>query len=319
MPKAPFPSRFLSVSLPDKPVEAGCFALTDGLGEHAAAFSLESLTGEDGLLGPDLPQSTQLDAQLNDEAAAAFFDATAPIYLCDEVTSTFAVAHALAQEGKLPTWGAVLAACQTDGRGQFRRRWQSPRGNLYVTFRLPDVPLFRTGAAALVTGVLLAMSFSRLGYPLRLKWPNDLLNKDSAKAAGILLENRGGVLLAGVGVNLRMLPNVEQLRSDRAASAGLLQDADGKPSSLAPFALWQAMVSEMIAVFNQTFAATTAEALPSLADPFLAWRGETITVADAEGKVLSGRLGGVGPAGGLVLLTSQGRSQELFRGSVARA
>ena len=311
MPKASFYSRFLSASLPDKQVEPGCFALTDGLGEHAAPFPLDALFGADGLLGSVVPQS--------DDAAAVFFDAPAPIYLCDEVTSTFAVAHALAQNGTLPAWGAVLAACQNAGRGQLHRRWQSPRGNLYVTFRLPDVPLFHTGAAALVTGVLLAMAFCRLGYPLRLKWPNDLLNQDQAKAAGILLEDRGGVLLAGVGVNLRMLPEAQQLRRERAAPAGLLQASDGKPSLLAPFALWQALVGEVISVYNQKFAGAMAEVLPGLADPFLAWRGEAITVSDADGSVLSGRLGGVGSSGGLILVTSDGRYHELFRGSLTRA
>ncbi len=311
MPKASFPTRFLSTTLPDTPVASGCFALTEGLGEHAAAFSLEVLSGEDALLGPDIPQS--------DEEAATFFNAPAPIYLCDEVTSTFAVAHALAQEGKLPPWGAVLAACQTDGRGQLRRRWQSPRGNLYVTFRLPDVPIFRTSAAAIFTGVLLAKAFSRLGYPLQLKWPNDLLNREQAKTAGILLEDRGGILLAGVGVNLRVLPEAEQLRQEHATLAGLLQNFDGKLSPFAPFSLWKTLVGEMISVYKESFAAGTAEALPSMADPFLAWQGEAVIVSNADGSKLSGRLEGIGLSGGLFLLTSEGRSREILRGSLARA
>jgi len=311
MQEASFLNRFLSTSLPNIPVELGCFALTDGFGEHAASFSLEALFGSDALLGPFAKQS--------EETLSAHFDAPAPVYLCDEVTSTFAVAHAMAQDGRLPVWGAVLAACQTDGRGQFRRRWQSPRGNLYVTFRLPDVPLFHTGAAALVTGVLLAMAFSRLGYPLRIKWPNDLLNQGQAKAAGILLEKRGGVLLAGLGVNLRKLPEEQQLRNDRAVPAGLLQNSDGQPSSLAPFALWLALVGEMIATYKQTFSGATVEVLPGLADPFLAWRSEAVTVSDVDGNVLSGILGGVGPAGELFLQTSNGRHHEIHRGSLARA
>lgn len=312
MPRASFSSRFLPTSLPNKQVEAGCFALTEGLGEHAAAFSLEALFGEDALLGHALP--------LSDEAAtAAFFDTPAPIYLCDEVTSTFAVAHTLTQDGKLPAWGAVLAATQTAGRGQLRRHWQSPRGNLYVTFRLPDAPIFRTGAAALVTGVLLAMAFSRLGYPLRLKWPNDLLNRDQVKAAGILLEDKGGILLAGVGVNLRVLPDAQALRTDRAVSAGLLLNSEGKPSPLAPFVLWRSLVREMISTYQQTFAGATADALPDLVEPFLAWRGEAVTVSDTDGTVHSGKLGGVGPAGGLFLQSADGRSHELFRGSLALA
>lgn len=311
MLKACSPSSFLSTSLPDKLVELGCFPLTEGFGEHAAPFPLDALFGANTLLGPVVSQSN--------ETTTAFFDTPAPVYLCDEVTSTFAVAHALAQNGTLPPWGAVLAACQTAGRGQLRRHWHSPRGNLYVTFRLPNVPLFHTGAAALVTGILLAMAFCRLGYPLRLKWPNDLLNRDQAKAAGILLEDRGGVLLAGVGVNLRMLPEAQQLRRERAAPAGLLLASDGKPSPLAPFALWQALLGEVISAYNQTFAEATAEALPGLVDPFLAWRDEAVTVSDADGTVFSGRLGGVGTAGGLFLRTSDGRSHEFFRGSLARA
>ncbi|MBS1187892.1 MAG: biotin/acetyl-CoA-carboxylase ligase [Burkholderiaceae bacterium] len=311
MSEAPFSSNFLSASLPDKPAASGCFALTEGLGGEAVSFSLEALFGVEALLGPTMPQS--------DEAAADFFNVPAPVYLCDEVTSTFAVAHALAQKGALPTWGAVLAACQTAGKGQLRRQWQSPRGNLYVTFRLPDNPLFQTSAPALVTGVLLAMALGRLGYPLRLKWPNDLLNRDQAKAAGILLENRGGVLLAGVGVNLRALPDVQQLRRERAAPAGLLLTQYGEPAPLAPFALWQALVREAISTYDQTFANATAEALPDLVEPFLTWRGESVTVSDTDGTLLSGMLEGISPAGGLCLRTSDGRSHELFRGSLARA
>ena len=310
MQMASLPNRFISASLPDKLLESGCFALTEGFGEHAASFPLKALFGEDALLGPALPQSN--------DAATALFSMPAPIYLCDEVTSTFSVAHALAQDGNLPAWGAVVAACQTVGRGQFRRHWQSPRGNLYVTFRLPDVPLFHTGAAALVTGVLLATAFCRLGYPLKLKWPNDLLNQNQAKTAGILLENRGGVLLAGVGVNLRALPDAQQLRSERAARAGLLLDAHGNLSPLSPFALWQALLREMMSAYDKTLTEATPENLPDLAYPFLAWRGEAVTVSDANGNVQSGRLEGVGPAGGLFLQTSDGRSPELMRGSLTK-
>jgi BirA family biotin operon repressor/biotin-[acetyl-CoA-carboxylase] ligase len=307
MPKLSFQRAALQPFLPDTLAKGGCCALTEGFGEHASAFALEALGGEDGLLGPALP------------ASASFFDVPAPVYLCDQVTSTFAVAHALAQEGRLPAWGAVLAACQTAGRGQFGRQWQSLRGNLHVTFRLPASPLLNSSAAPLLTGVLLAMALNKLGYPVRLKWPNDLLNQEQEKAAGILLEARGGVLLAGVGVNLRQLPEAPQLRLDHAASPGLLRDAAGQPAGLTPFALWQALLGEMISLFDQTFSGVGAEALPGLVEPFLAWRGETVHVSDAGGTVQSGWLGGVSPAGGLLLTTFDGSSHEVFRGSLVRA
>ncbi|MCL1886960.1 MAG: biotin--[acetyl-CoA-carboxylase] ligase [Betaproteobacteria bacterium] len=310
MLNASFSSRFLSMSLPDKPVETGCFALTKGLGEDAVPFPPEALFGIDALLGPVVPHS--------DETAKAFFNVPAPVYFCDEVTSTFSVGHALAKNGMLPAWGAVLAACQTAGKGQLRRHWQSPRGNLYVTFRLPDVPLFHTDAAALVTGVLLAVAFHRLGYPLQLKWPNDLLNQDQDKVAGILLEKRSGMLLAGVGVNLHTLPEEQQLRRERATPAGLLLSTDRKPFPFSPFALWQVLVNEVISAYSQSFAQSAAEVLTNLADPFLAWKGEAVTVSGTDGVTLSGKMRGISPIGGLLLQTSDGRMHEIFSGSLAR-
>lgn len=310
MPDASSFFPFLGISLPDEPVETGCFALTAGLDEQSRPFSLQTLFGADALFGPMVPAAAD---------AAAFFRVPAPVYLCDEVSSTFTVAHTLAQKGILPAWGAVLAARQTAGRGQFRRHWQSPRGNLYVTFRLPDTPVFQSDAAALVVGVLLAAAFSRLGYPVWLKWPNDLLNPEAGKAAGILVENRDGVMLAGVGVNLRILPEAEQLRRERATPAGLLQAGDKTKVLPSPFALWQALVNEMIFAYSQSFAQSAAKMLPELADPFLAWKGETVTVSDTDGTTLSGRLGGVSPNGGLILQAFDGKTHEIFSGSLARA
>ena len=302
--------RFLPEALPDDPTGAGCIALTKGMDEDALPFSFDALFGQDALLGETVPDSVQ--------SATAFFAVPAPVYLCDEVTSTFAIGHRLAQRGLLPTWGAVLAASQTAGRGQFRRHWQSPRGNFYATFRLPDSALFRSDAVAVATGVLLAAALSRLGYPLKLKWPNDLLNGEQAKAAGILIEEKGGVFLAGVGVNLRVLPDARQLRQERAVPAGLLQSADGQLFSQSPFAFWQALVKAMIFAYSQSFAQLAAETLPDLADAFLAWKGEAVTVSDYNGVLFSGWLRGVSLKGGALLEAGDGRVHEVFGGSLAR-
>lgn len=111
MPKALLTSRSLSTHLPDNLVENGCFALTEGFGEHAAPFPLESLFGTNALLGPLVPQSHQEDA---------FFDTPAPVYLCNEVTTTFSVAHALAQKGLLPACGVLCwLRAVTEGRDSF--------------------------------------------------------------------------------------------------------------------------------------------------------------------------------------------------------
>lgn len=310
MVPASYCSLFLSPSLPEKPVTTGCFALTDGIKEHAVPFSIDSLFGENALLGQIMPQSAQ--------DATDFFKVPAPVFLCNEVTSTFSIGHILAKKGYLPAWGAVLASLQTAGKGQYNRRWESPKGNLYVTFRIPDTSIFHTNAAALIIGILLADAFARLGYPLKLKWPNDLLNQNHEKVAGILVENRGGVLLAGVGVNLRSFPDKEQLRKEQAISAGLLESANGTPFLSSPFALWKALVNETIFAYSQAFAPPTVKTLPDLANSFLAWKGEKVTISDANGIKLVGSLMGISFSGGLLLQSSNGEIHEFLSGSLAR-
>ncbi len=304
-------SSFILPFLPETPVKTGCFALTSGLAEHATSFSIDALFGKNSLLGLNIPSSKK--------EVADFFNIPAPVYLCDEVTSTFAIGHILAKKGILPAWGAVLATTQTAGRGQFHRQWQSPRGNLYVTFRLPDVPLFHTHAAALIIGILLATAFNRLGYPLKLKWPNDLLNENEAKVAGILVENKGGILLAGLGVNLCTHPDNEQLRREHAIPAGLLQTAKTTSVSFTPFTLWQALVNETIFAYSQSFSSSKAKTLPELVNSLLAWKDEKVSISDTSGIALNGWLRGISLTGGLLLQTSNGEMHEVFRGSLARA
>ncbi|MDL2291418.1 hypothetical protein LJC09_04880, partial [Desulfovibrio sp. OttesenSCG-928-F20] len=157
-----------------------------------------------------------------DEPRARKLDVPARTYLAGRSSSSFAVAWKLYQDGLLPEWGAVLCSCQTEGRGRLRRHWHSPRGNLHVTFRLPADPLFQGDAASLLIGMLLLRAFRALGFPLSLKWPNDLLLEERLKVGGILLEERGGVVLAGLGVNLVEAPEALRLREGSALLAGLL-------------------------------------------------------------------------------------------------
>jgi BirA family biotin operon repressor/biotin-[acetyl-CoA-carboxylase] ligase len=63
----------------------------------------------------------------------------------DELASTSDTAKALAAAGA-PHGTAIAARRQTAGRGRLGRRWESPPGNLYVSFVLRhDVALARRG------------------------------------------------------------------------------------------------------------------------------------------------------------------------------
>lgn len=94
----------------------------------------------------------------------------------------------------------IRADSQSAARGQRRRDWLSGTGGSWqsAALRCPLVP-----AATLFIGIHVADALNaRLpGAPLRLKWPNDLL-QDGRKTAGILCEYSSGHLVAGVGVNV---------------------------------------------------------------------------------------------------------------------
>jgi BirA family transcriptional regulator, biotin operon repressor / biotin---[acetyl-CoA-carboxylase] ligase len=102
--------------------------------------------------------------------------------------------------------GLVLAAEeQTAGRGRLGRTWLSPpRAALTfsVLLRPVGVPPVRRGWLPLLAGVAAATAVRQVsGLDVRLKWPNDVL-LGPHKLAGILAEQAGGAVIAGIGVNV---------------------------------------------------------------------------------------------------------------------
>ncbi len=106
-----------------------------------------------------------------------------------------------------PAGSIVMAETQTAGRGRYGRVWQSPRGNLYVSFVFESNPV-RDKYLSFLTGLALAESLPE--FNVRLKWPNDVL-LDGKKVAGILLETTGDKVVVGIGVNLVSNPDKNML------------------------------------------------------------------------------------------------------------
>lgn len=293
----------LLTELPQSPFLKGCVALVQGLKGDAAPFSLSSLFEKNSLC--DLKHTN--------------FQTVAPVFLCDQVTSTFSVAKHLGDLGLLEPWAAVIAATQQKGKGQYNRTWFSPKGNLYVTFRLPNEGPFKDNAAAITLGTLLAIALQRLDYPVKIKWPNDLLNVADQKVAGILIEKRGDFLLAGLGINLSQLPNAEVLRQDRSTEAGLLMTSNATPCMLSPFSLWQVLVNEVIFAYSQFLAQLKKETLPNWVNAYLAWKDQAVQFFINEEQILHGWLRGISVSGGVLIETADGKMHEMFSGSLSRA
>ncbi len=117
------------------------------------------------------------------------------------------LAEAGAAEGTV-----VVADTQTAGRGRRGRRWLDEPGQallfsvlLRPTCEESQVAILSLGAAAACAESLA----SEYSLPIATKWPNDLLIT-GRKVGGILLEQRGGVVVVGVGLNVNGRPEVLQ-------------------------------------------------------------------------------------------------------------
>lgn len=291
----------------------------DSLAGYAGGRSLESVLPGGRLLwgAPEQADTLALARGILERDAPDDngLSVPAPVYLTGRCLSTFPLAWQLCEQGLLPDWGAVLCSCQTQGRGQLRRVWHSPPGNLYVSFRLPDDPKLRGDAASPLVGGLLTEAFRALGFPLWLKWPNDLLRADDKKTGGLLLEEKNGVILAGLGVNLVSSPPEAQLRADGATQAAVLFAGKQSRVTLSPFPLWRHLVSALILAYTRRIATLT----PGDFDSLLAWKGRMVVLAESDGNRLAGRHMGLGKHGGLRLQRRNGDEEEFFSGSLSLA
>lgn len=249
---------------------------------------------------------------------------TGPVYLCGECSSSMDVARFLAGEDALPIWGSVLALSQRSGRGQLGRSWSSPPGNVYAALRLPLVPPFTETAAAPALGGLIATTLSALGFSIVMKWPNDLLRVCLSeqgptwrKVGGILLEQRGDFLVAGIGINLVSAPSAPRMRTEHALEADCL----GMPASgefpVSALSLWARLVSGLVFWYGEEIITKGEHAWLSLAERHLAFRGKRVLLADGPGEQeqVTGILEGLDLSGGLRLRNGS-RSTVCLSGSL---
>lgn len=279
----------------------------------------------------DLVSTPDRAERIASGAFPAGLDVPVSTFIAGQTTSSFALAWDLLEDGALAEWGAVICACQSEGRGQLRRHWHSPRGNLHVTFRLPQDTLLTGDAASLVTGYILLSALRSLGFPLSLKWPNDLLLNETDKIGGILLEEKNGVLLAGVGINLAEAPPAAQLREHGATRAAVLlpehafpqfqgADAPGRDAvqePMAPFILWRRLVSEAILAYIRGVRGRSMPEMLADINNVLAWKDRTVVHTEGNAAKTLGCFLGLGPAGGLLLRLPHGEYREVFSGSLS--
>lgn len=255
-----------------------------------------------GLAGAVLKSATQIDA---------------PIVLTYRCSTTMEVARGLLEKGELGDWGAVLAVEQSSGRGQLRRPWVSPAGNLHASIILPLPPADGEWAKALrallplVVGHLIAEVLEELGTRLEIKWPNDLLI-NGRKAGGMLIEEKNDMVILGLGLNLAEFPSDELMREDSSVSAAKLEIPNLKGG---PLTLLELLVNRGKTVYTILLDELVPTQFISVVTKRLAWMNQTILVREGGQPPYEAKIMGLSQGGGLVL-RSGGKETILISGSI---
>ncbi|MFW6080548.1 MAG: biotin--[acetyl-CoA-carboxylase] ligase [Desulfosalsimonas sp.] len=254
-------------------------------------------------------------------ALAAMRSASGPAVsatlVCGRCSSTMDGLRYMIDTAGLEPWDCLLAAEQIHGRGQTQRSWISPPGNLYVSWYWPDPDA--PGAAnaswramaSLMAGELTAYVLESFGVDVRIKWPNDLLVEDR-KICGILVENRSGFVIVGIGLNLSSAPGDKELTDAFAIPAASLRDSG---LEITPLEFWCRLAETGRRRFYEILQAYSPESFLDLVHSRLAWKGRQVTVRKSEQEAFPAQIIGLSRDGGLIVETN-GRNRVMYTGSI---
>jgi len=207
---------------------------------------------------------------------------------------------------------AVLALCQTKGRGRLGRSWFSPDSSgLYLSIILKrtfggNAPMLLCPAASLAA----ALAVEKLSGPyVYIKWPNDLI-VNGKKVGGILIEQIGGAYIAGIGINLNTDPS------------GFPEDIKGKATSLMAESgkIWDrdVFMKEYFALFDHLLSKLSGGAGGEILEMIKARSftiGKIVDVSDG-GRSFHGEAVGFEGDGSLLLNASDGKMINVKSGEI---
>lgn len=243
---------------------------------------------------------------LDADRIAALSSAVGEGLLIEVVAETMSTNTDLRQRiDQLHTPVLRVAELQHAGRGRAGRVWQAAPGDS-LCFSVAW-PLARSVAQLaglpLAVGVALAETLRALGYPVTLKWPNDLL-LDAAKLGGVLVETctvRSGAVeqvWAVVGVGINVHPNTQRDRSVAHEVAALGAGIDRNE-------LLAKLVDGLIDMLRQF----DTDGLSPFIDRWQRWHafaGLPVRVTEQEKVLYQGTVRGIDTEGCLQLDTAAG-------------
>ena len=227
----------------------------------------------------------------------------------DDATSTSDLVRAALASGA-ESGTAFQARRQSQGRGRHGKHWQSPLGNLYMSFLLvPRRNKAEWASLSLVLSLALAEALEAHidAERVRLKWPNDVL-VDNKKIAGILLEVEGDAVIIGMGVNIRVAPEVVDGWASTRLTDTYKVEADEFRDGL-------------ISCLEKTLTTWQEQGFAPFHAPWLkraAFLHRAIQFEDVGTESLSGIFRGINENGMMCLESSDGTTRTLTAGEVVR-
>lgn len=219
----------------------------------------------------------------------------------------------------LPDGYAVVADCQTAGRGRRGRSFLSPSGTgVYISLLLhPSLPLERINMITVGAAVALSEAIAETaGFTPDIKWVNDIL-KNGKKLCGILTEasveaETGQLSYAIVGVGINVRTPKTGLPDEIRDIAGCLEDFS--PHPVRRNALAAAFFNHMESCYQLIVSGNT-EALIDRYRSFIHFLGEPITVIQ-NGEKQPATAVAIDSSGHLVI-EQDGRRSTMLAGEIS--
>lgn len=234
------------------------------------------------------------------------------IHCFQQCSSSLDIAWSLYSESGLLTGDSVLCKEQSSGRGRMRRKWASPSGNIYSALHLP---MPQNPGAARVLSILVGYCLVRVlrdkGVGVELKWPNDLV-LSGKKVGGILVEEKQGAIMAGIGLNLQNCPEPEELRDFSLMHADSLSRTWPGPDN--PLEAWGEIVYPLSVRYLNILGNFSLIDFVSEVRACLCFINQKIRVQTANG-LKEGYFQGLNTEGGMIL-DCQGNREDIQSGHI---
>ena len=235
----------------------------------------------------------------------------ATVFITGACPSTMNVARDLVALKLMSPWDSVLAVEQSAGRGRKERTWISPAGNVYGSWYWPRPGESGSALASLLAATAVASGLERKGIPIRIKWPNDLIVNDR-KVCGILVEDRGGDIVVGIGINIVSAPPDAQLRDDFVIPAARL---DSVKPGITPLALWVDLVESGRTLVEELSGSLSPAEFVRVFEGRMAWIGRKVLIRRGSEAPFPATIIGTSEDGGLKI-RREGRIEVLYTASM---